>query len=204
MGAMHEAYPPARPRDVVLSELGLDPALPTISCLGRIREYKGLDLACATVGRLHGRVQFVVAGPVQRGFDVAAVRAALERVPGAILIPRQLTDQEFADLMAASDAALLPYREVTGSAVLLTAIGFGRPVIAADLPYFREVLATEPDAGALIGGTDPARWAQAIEAFFAQPLERRREAAFALAERYSWDRVVVPLVEALAAAGCRA
>ena len=84
--------------------------------------------------RLNGRVQLAVAGPVHAGFDVSVLREAIARVPGAILIPRQLTDQEFADLMAASDAAFLPYRHVTGSAVLLTAIGFGRPVIATDLP----------------------------------------------------------------------
>ena len=202
-GTMHEAYPPARPRDVVLRELGLDPALPMISCLGRIRVYKGLDLACAAVQRLNGRVQLAVAGPAHAGFDVAGLREAIERVPRAIVIPRQLNDQEFADLMAASDAAFLPYRNVTGSGVLLTAIGFGRPVIAADLPYFREVLAPEPEAGVLVGGTDPALWAQAIDSFFARPLESRRQASFRLADRYSWDRVVVPLVDALAAAGCR-
>jgi glycosyltransferase involved in cell wall biosynthesis len=204
MGAMHEAYPRARPRDGVLRELGLNPALPMISCLGRIREYKGLDLACAAVQRMNGRVQLAVAGPVHAGFDVGGLREAIARVPGAILIPRQLSDQEFADLMAASDAAFLPYRNVTGSAVLLTAIGFGRPVIATDLPYFREVLAPEPEAGALIDGTDADQWARAIEAFFAQPLDSRRQAAFRLADRYSWDRVVVPLADALAAAGCRA
>ena len=108
-------------------------------------------------------MQLAVAGPAHAGFDVAGLREAIERVPGAIVIPRQLNDQEFADLMAASDAAFLPYRNVTGSGVLLTAIGFGRPVIAADLPYFREVLAPEPEAGVLVDGTDPALWAQAID-----------------------------------------
>jgi glycosyltransferase involved in cell wall biosynthesis len=204
MGEMHEAYPLARPRDVVLRELGLDPALPMISCLGRIRQYKGLDLACAAVQRLNGRVQLVVAGQVHGTFDVAALCAAISRVPRAVVIPRQLNDQEFADLMAASDAAFLPYRNVTGSAVLLTAIGFGCPMIAADLPYFREVLGPEPEAGVLISGANPEQWAQAIDAFFAQPLDGRRRAARRLAERYSWDRVVMPLVDALAAAGCRA
>jgi glycosyltransferase involved in cell wall biosynthesis len=203
MGPLHEAYPPARRRDVVLRELGLDPALPMVSCLGRIRGYKGLDLACDAIERLDGRVQLAVAGPVQAGFDVAALREAIARVPGAIVIPRRLEDQEFADLMAASDAAFLPYRSVTGSAVLLTAIGFGIPVIAADLPYFREVLGPEPHAGELIGHADPALWAGAIDAFFAEPLDYRRQAVSRLADRYSWDRVVVPLVDALAAAGCR-
>jgi beta-1,4-mannosyltransferase len=200
MGTMHEAYPPPRPRETVLTELGLDPARPMVSCLGRLREYKGLDLACAAVERLRGRVQLVVGGPAQSGFDVAALRDALGRVPSAVLLPRHLSDQEFADLMGASDAALLPYRNVTGSAVLLTAIGFGRAVIAADLPYFREVLAGEPDAACLVADGDPAAWAGAIEAFLSRPLELRQRAALRLAERYSWDRAVAPLVEALTVA----
>jgi len=203
MGTMHEAYPRPRPRDTVLAELGLDPALPMVSCLGRLREYKGLDLACAAVERLRGRVQLVVAGPAQPGFDVAALRDALGRVPSSVLLPRQLSDQEFADLMGASDAALLPYRNVTGSAVLLTAIGFGRAVIATDLPYFREVLSMEPDAASLVGGEDPEAWAAAIEKFFSCPLERRQRAALRLADRYSWDRAVAPLVEALTVAHAR-
>lgn len=200
MGTMHEAYPPPRPRETVLAELGLDPALPMVSCLGRLRGYKRVDLACAAVERLRGRVQLVVGGPAHAGFDVAALRDALGRVPGAVLLPRQLSDQEFADLMAASDAALLPYRNVTGSAVLLTAIGFGRAVIAADLPYFREVLAAEPDAASLVSGADPAAWAGAIDALFSRPPELRQRAALRLAERYSWDRAVAPLVEALTVA----
>ena len=69
-----------------------------ISCLGPYRVYKGLDLACAAVQRLNGRVQLAVAGPAHAGFDVAGLREAIARVPGAIVIPRQLNDQEFADL----------------------------------------------------------------------------------------------------------
>jgi len=203
MGTMHEAYPRPRPRATVLAELGLDPALPMVSCLGRLREYKGLDLACAAVERLRGRVQLVVAGPAQSGFDVGALRDALGRVPSSVLLPWHLSEQEFADLMGASDAALLPYRNVTGSAVLLTAIGFGRAVIAADLPYFREVLSAEPDAASLVGGDDPGAWAEAIDDFFSCPLERRQRAALRLADRYSWDHAVVPLVEALRVAHTR-
>lgn len=203
MGTMHEAYPRPRPREAVLGELGFDPALPVVSCLGRLREYKGFDLACAAVERLRGRVQLVVGGPPHSGFDLASLREALDRIPSSVLLPRQLSDQEFADLMAASDAALLPYRNVTGSAVLLTAIGFGRPVIAADLPYFREVLSAEPDAASLVAGADPDAWADAIDRFFSGPLDVRQRAALRLADRYAWDRAVAPLVDALTDAHAR-
>ena len=203
MGTMHDAYPPPRPRDAVLAELGLDPGLPMVSCLGRMREYKGLDLACAAIERLNGRVQLVVGGTPHAGFDVGRLRDAIKRLPSAVLLARELSDQEFADVMGASDAVLLPYRNITGSAVLLTAIGFGRAVIAADLPYFREVLAAEPDAASLVAGDDPAAWAEAIGHFFSRAPETRRQAVLRLADRYSWDRAVVPLVEALAQPNAR-
>jgi beta-1,4-mannosyltransferase len=199
MGTMRDAYPPSRPRDAVLEDLGLDPRLPMVSCLGRMRGYKGLDLACAAVERLNGRVQLVVGGPPHAGFDVGRLRHTMDRLPSSVLLARELSDQEFADVMAASDAVLLPYRNITGSAVLLTAIGFGRAVIAADLPYFREVLGAEPDAAALVAGDDPAVWAEAIDRFFSRPPDTRPEAVLRLADRYSWDRAVVPLVEALVA-----
>jgi len=203
MGTLHGAYPPSRPRDAVLAELGLDPRLPMVSCLGQMREYKGLDLACAAVARLNGRVQLVVGGKPHAGFDIGRLRDAIHRLPSSVLLARELSDQEFADLMAASDAVLLPYRHITGSAVLLTAIGFGRAVIAADLPYFREVLAAEPDAGSLVAGADPVAWAEAIGDHFSRAPETRRQAVLRLADRYSWDLAVVPLVEALASASAR-
>ena len=99
---------------------------------------------------------------------------------------------------------LLPYREVTGSAVLLTVLGLGRAVVAADLPYFRELLAMEPDAASLVDSSDPAAWSDAIMAILSRPVDSRRQAAGRLAERYSWERCVEPLVEALVEANPRA
>ena len=62
MGTLNSAFPAPRSRQVVMSELGLDPRLPMVSCIGRLRAYKGLDIACAAVERLNGQVQFVAAG----------------------------------------------------------------------------------------------------------------------------------------------
>jgi glycosyltransferase involved in cell wall biosynthesis len=99
--------------------------------------------------------------------------------------------------MSASDAVLLPYRAVTGSAALLSALASGRGVIASDLPFFREVLAGEPDAGVLVPGRDADAWAHRMLDYLAVPAAVRRAAALRLAGRYSWDRCVEPLVEAL-------
>ncbi|MGH9373762.1 MAG: glycosyltransferase family 4 protein [Vicinamibacterales bacterium] len=190
-------HPRARPRAEVLAELRLDPQRPVVSCLGRLRDYKGLDLACAALERLNGRVQLIIGGPRHADFDVASILAMITRTPGTVLIDRQLTDQEFADLTAASDAVLLPYRAITGSSALLAALGFGRGVVTSDLPYFQEILADDPDAGVIVSGWDAAAWANGILEYLERPAGVRSRAALGLAARYSWDRCVEPLVAAL-------
>jgi beta-1,4-mannosyltransferase len=197
MGELASACPPARPRHEVLRELGLDPQAPLVSCLGRLRDYKGLDLACDAVERIDGRIQLVIGGVRQTGFDLAPFMQAARRTPRIAMLPRKLTDQELADLTAASDAVLLPYRKITGSAALLSALGFGCGVITSDLPYFREILAPEPDAGAIVPTRDPAVWAAAIVDFLARDPDARRKAALRLADRYAWDRSVYPLASLL-------
>lgn len=191
------AYPPARPRVDVLRELRLDPQRPVVSCVGRLRHYKGLDLACAAFERLNGRVQLIIAGPRHAGFEVSGILAAITRTPGGVLIEKKLTDQEFVDLTAASDIILLPYRAITGSGALLAALGLGRGVVASDLPYFREILDDEPDAGLTVSGWDAAAWADGLLEYLQRPAAGRSRAALRLAARYSWDRCIDPLVAAL-------
>jgi beta-1,4-mannosyltransferase len=191
------AYPSPRPRPEVHHHLRLDPHRPVVSCLGRLRHYKGLDLACAAIERLNGRVQLVIGGPPNGDFDVTRLVDIVTRTPGGVLIDRQLTDQEFADVTAASDVVLLPYRAITGSSALLAALGLGRGVVASDLPYFQEMLADEPDAGVTVSGSDPAVWADGIIRYLDRPAVVRSRAARRVAARYSWDRCVDPLVAAL-------
>lgn len=199
IGELGHNHPTPRRRDRVLGELHLDPAVPVVSCLGRLRYYKGLDLACAAVERLNGDVQLIVGGPRHAGFDVTPLREAMARTRAIAVLDRRLTDQEFADVLAASDAVLLPYRAITGSSALLTALGFGRGVVVSDLPYFREILSPEHEAGAIVTGEDATAWADAIREFLSRPADARNRAALRLAARYSWDRCVEPLVAAIRA-----
>jgi beta-1,4-mannosyltransferase len=197
IGALGVAYPAPRPASDVIQELTLDVRLPVVSSIGRLRGYKGLDLACATAEHLAGRVQMVIGGMPHGEFDVSPLRQAAASTPGLRLIERTLTDAEVADVIGASDAVLLPYREITGSAALLMALGLARGVVASDLPYFREILASEPDAGVVVPSRDPAVWAEHVVAFLAKPVEARSRAALRLAEQYSWDRSVESLVDAI-------
>lgn len=197
IGELGSVYPAARPRGDVLTELGLDPELPVVACLGRLREYKGLDLACQAIAGLEGRVQLIVAGIRHAGYDTTHIVQSAKRTKGIVLVERKLSEQEFADLTAASDAQVLPYRRITGSAALLSALGSGRGVVVSDLPYFREILAGEPDAGVIVASRAPAAWAESIERYLARPAQARTEAARRLAGRYSWERCVEPVVAAM-------
>jgi beta-1,4-mannosyltransferase len=190
-------FPSPRPRHAVITELGLKPQLPIVCCVGLIRQYKGIDTACAAIRRLVGRVQLVVGGLPWAEEDLHAVQRAMDGLQGAVLVARTLTDQEFADIVAASDAVLLPYRKITGSGLLFAAWTLGRGVVASDLPFFREMIPACSVSGLLVSSNDPAALADGIMRYLAIPAERRSQAALEESERHSWTRCVEPLAQAL-------
>jgi glycosyltransferase involved in cell wall biosynthesis len=203
------------PADVVVMRIGSDVrALPrensepvrgkdassgphTLLCFGLIRSYKGFDIAIRAAALLGPDYRLIVAGQALQESVAQQMREMAVSLDNVQLLLTHVSDQAVTDLIAAADAVLLPYREVTGSAVLLSALSGRRGVVASDLPFFREMLAPEPEAGELCPPDDPAALAAAIRRFFALPLVRRRAAAGRLAERYAWDRVVEPVVAKL-------
>ena len=188
-------YPPPRPAAEFRAAIGLSRGGPLVSCVGQIRPYKGLEQACQAVARLGPAVSFVVAGdPPSPGY-LRQIRGEIERLSNAVLIDRALGDQEFADLVGASDAILLPYRSVTGSSAALAALSLGSGVIASDLPFFKSLLADHPLAGRTFRRGDASDLALAITAYLAVPEELRREAARNLAAEFAWPRVIQPVAQ---------
>lgn len=190
-------YPSPRPRDQVLTELGLDPKLPVAGCVGSLRQYKGFDLACQAIMLLGGKVQLLCAGAPYHNFPLAEFEQFIDSIPGAVLVAHQLTDQEFADYCAASDVILLPYRKITGSGALLAALTLRRGVVAADLPFFREVLNGYPDAGILVEPENTAALAEGITQYLAIDNIRRESAARRLADSYDWSLVITSVIAEL-------
>jgi glycosyltransferase involved in cell wall biosynthesis len=187
--------PRAEPRESVVASFGLNPELPLVSCLGYLRAYKGLELVCAAVAKLRGRVQLVIAGPPFRKYDLAPLRAAVASLPHALLIERRLSDQEYADLTAASDASVLAYTNVTTSQVLLASWSAGTGVIASDLPPFRELLPASSSAGALFRPGDADDLARVIDRYLTLPRADCQQGALAEARKYEWARCVTPVAE---------
>jgi len=193
-GNYEGAYPDARSAAEVRKELSLPSSGPVLACVGQIRPYKGIELACRAVADLRQPASLIVAGDAPLRAYLRRVRSRLEELPAAVLIDRVVTDQEFADVIGASDAILMPYRSVTGSGAALAALTLGRGVVASNLPFFESLLADHPEAGRTFAAENPADFVEAITAYLAIPVERRHAAARSLAGEFAWPRVIEPVV----------
>ncbi len=186
-------YPEPRPRSEIMHDLGIDEGKTLLCCLGRIRDYKALDVACEALARLDDNIALVIAGKPHPGYDVGMLEAYAERLPALTLMTRLISDQELVDILAASEATLLPYRQITGSGTLLLAWSHGCGVVASDLAFFREIIPEKSAAGLHFETDDPESLAEAVRAYLEVPYEDRLEAAHAEAAKYDWDRCVGPL-----------
>jgi glycosyltransferase involved in cell wall biosynthesis len=186
-------FPVPRPRADVLADEGIPPGHRLLLCFGQIRRHKGFDVAMRAMRRLAGdAVTLVVAGrPVDR--SIHRLRWLGAGRPSIRLVPEVLPPARLSDLLGAADVVLLPYRTITGSGALMHALGAGRAVVTSDLPYFREILGMEPDAGVLVPPNDPRALAQGIRELLARDPRARVAAARALAGRFSWDAAAAPV-----------
>jgi glycosyltransferase involved in cell wall biosynthesis len=138
--------------------------------------------------------QLLIAGRAE-GRALAEIKRAVRGIEGVRLEAGRMDAQRLADLHEAADAVLLPYSDVTGSGALLAALSQSRAVIVTPLPYFKEILAPEPDAGVIVAGGSSDALVKAVELCFASNMKARNEAARRLADLYAWERVVPPVAE---------
>lgn len=110
----------------------------------------------------------------QRGWEAAEAFALLDRLaPQAVVIERRRCgDAELAALLKGSRALLMPsFAEGFGMPVV-EALRLATPVIASDLPVFREIAGDIPT---YLSPHDGAAWERAILDFRGEALERARQ-----------------------------
>lgn len=189
------AFPSPHSREIVRRELGLEPGTRLLLCAGNVRSYKGTTIAVRAMQELfEHRYHLLIAGRAE-GRPLVEIKRAVRGIPGVRLEAGRMDAQRLADLHEAADAVLLPYTEVTGSGTLLAALSQSRAVIVTPLPYFKEILAPEPDAGVIAEDVSSGALVRAVEECFASSMRTRYAAARRLADLYAWDRVVPPVAE---------
>jgi glycosyltransferase involved in cell wall biosynthesis len=132
-------------------------------CFGRLLPYKGHDLLAEALARLGPRADLVVR-VVGFGPESPPL-AALRRLPGVTVENRWVPEGELADLLAWSDALVLPYREASQSGVGAAAIAAGRWIVATRVGGMQEQLGAEPLAR--LAEPTAASLAEALDALLA-------------------------------------
>lgn len=189
IGSFGAVHPTGRARDVVAAEVGLDPARPIVVCAGQLRPYKGLDTAVAACRAANGAWQLLIVGRPGPFFDLPAFQASIAGDADVVCVPEHVSNERFGELVAASDAVLLSYSNITGSSVPPAAWAQGVPIIASHLPYFEEVLAERPHLGEMFTEGDAADLARAAATVLSWPANAVAADTAAQDAALQWDVV---------------
>jgi glycosyltransferase involved in cell wall biosynthesis len=173
---------------------------PVVLFFGLLRPYKGLESLLRAWREIAGAELWIVGRP----------RMALEPLrdlapPNVRFVPEFVPDAQLPAYFNRADVVVLPYartERLDQSGVLATALAFGKPVVLTDVGGFSEVAGF--GAARLVAPDDSAALRDALAALIADPSERERLSAAALAGArgpYSWDeaaRLTLALYQRLA------
>lgn len=104
--------------------------------------YKGTDVLVESLNYLpeeiKDKIKLTICGDIQKSYyeQLKGIKTGVDLK----WIPSFVESKELYSMIDESDIILLPYREISQSGVLLLALYFKRPIIASDLPSFRETL----------------------------------------------------------------
>lgn len=171
---------------------------PRLLFFGRILHYKGLDLILDALPIL--RKEFPKLGLEIWGTgDISPYKAALDAVADVRVENRWIEEEEIPRIFAATDLAVLPYREASQSAVVATAFAVGMPCVATPIPGLCEQVA-DGVTGVISAGISPAQYAEAVAKVLRDPIFYARLSQGCLhvtATTLSWESIGVSVAEAL-------
>lgn len=170
------------------------PGAMRVAYAGHLYPWKGVDTLVRALA-LTSDVEATIVGGHPAEPDLARVQALSEglglrsRVTFTGMVPPAEVPARLraAHVLALPNAATALSAAYTSPLKLFEYLAAGRPIVASDLPAFREVIG-EREA-VLVAPDDPAAFAAALQRLSDDEPARRRmgEAAFALAGRYTWD-----------------
>jgi len=136
--------PPSANQQSAREALGLPTDAPIALFFGAIKHYKGLDVLLEAFVQARAKnpdIHLVIAGKydtTQRGKLPAL--DAISAMPNVHLYEGFIPTHDIWKYHLAADVIVHPYREITQSAALITAMGYGRAVIVTDVGGMGETL----------------------------------------------------------------
>jgi len=173
-----------------------------VLCFGLIRPYKGVDVLLEAAARLPAGSPIVLLLAGEPWGELA--ERLRRRVSEADLIGRVVArlewvpEAEVPTWFAAADAAVLPYRSATGSAVAAQALGWGLPLVGSAVGGIAEVV-EEGVNGLLVPPEDPDALAAALMRVTDASLRARlADGARTASRRWNWASYAEVLEELVA------
>jgi glycosyltransferase involved in cell wall biosynthesis len=135
--------PPGGSPEAFRARIGIG-SRPLLATFGFVKEHKGYDVAVRALQELPEEVFLAIGGGAQSAADAPVVEHLQELarrcgVADRMQVTGYLDDERVGAVLAAADLVLMPYRTVTASGALATALAARRPIVASDLPQFREL-----------------------------------------------------------------
>jgi glycosyltransferase involved in cell wall biosynthesis len=166
-----------------------------VTLLGFIYGRKGHKILVEAVPALAPDVQVVYAGgPIVRREKTLEIveqrKQELNLGEERLRITGYLSEDDLETWVAATDLAVLPFRDLSASGSLSTWIAAGKPILASDLPGFREYDARVPGSLRLFSPIEPGPLADAITAQLATDLPEIDPRVVALREDLTVERTV--------------
>jgi glycosyltransferase involved in cell wall biosynthesis len=130
-------------KERAMTEQGLE-GDPVVLFAGLVRPYKGVDLlaeAWPAVRSAFPDAALVVAGSAL-GDEARSQLRSLAELPGVRVTNGYVPMAEMLNYYAASDLVVFPYRSISQSGALMTAVGLGRPCVVTPIPGFVEQTTT--------------------------------------------------------------
>ena len=153
-----EQRPPLPDRGAAKASLGLA-GRRVITLQGFMTKRKGHRLVLETLPLLPDDVVAIFAGaPIEGREDRDAElrsQAAELGVTDRVRFTGYVPDEELTTIMAATDVALCPFREMSASGSVSTWISTGRPIVTSALPQFREYDALAPGSMRMVDPLTP-------------------------------------------------
>lgn len=197
MGALHQDLPNTT-REEARTILGIPPNVPTLLILGNIRKYKGipilLDAFRMVLQDVHD-AYLVIAGYVTPDYPGGpeAIRDYAQGIPEEN-IKLDLYRIEHAQVplyFIATDGVVLPYLYITQSAVALTALTIGRPIVASRVGGIQDVVIPD-ETGYLVEPGNVEELARSLVKLLQEDDKRQRmgdNAARLVREKFSWQPI---------------
>lgn len=164
---------------------------PSVLYVGHLSGLKGVDILIQAITKLRSELPNIKLHLVGRGND--PYFAALAKKEG---IEKHVVFHGFAEhsmlpsYYRSADICVFPSRHEGFGLVILEAMASGIPVIASDIPSFREIISDGSD-GRLFKLEDADALSKAVIALYQDPHLRKELSrnAFEKATRYSWENI---------------